>query len=84
MQRWLCAVACAVLIANGSLAGASDEVKNDLRSMVWKGHYLGYGTAEALATGMAELRESGELAKIFLKHGVGWAPPMRQPRCQTA
>ena len=29
---------------------------------------------KALATAMFELRESGELGKIFQKHGVGWTP----------
>lgn len=30
--------------------------------------------SKALAAAMFVLRESGELAKIFQKHGVGWAP----------
>ena len=30
--------------------------------------------SKALSAAMVELRESGELAKIFQKHGVGWAP----------
>lgn len=34
--------------------------------------------SQALAAAMAELRESGTLASIFQKHGVGWAPDESQ------
>ncbi len=41
--------------------------------------------SKALAGAMVELRESGELARIFQKHGVGWAPadaPVAGPTAQ--